>query len=147
MSTGKRIKERRDSAGISAEKLAEKIGVAKTTIYRYEKGTIEKISAETIDALAYVLRTTPEYLLGKTDDPNIDSTELMQGAGKTHWMSLFYDTDVYEKLLDNTSDFIKELQKNPKLALLFDKTKKLTPGQLDVILNIVNEIVGERDDA
>ncbi|MHC1785468.1 MAG: helix-turn-helix domain-containing protein [Christensenellales bacterium] len=145
MTTGERIRERRDAIGMSAEKLAEKIGIAKTTIYRYEKGTIEKVPIDTIDAIAYILQTTPAYLLGKTDDPGIEPVELMQGAGKTHWMSLQYHTEAYGKMLDSTAAFLKELQKNPKLALLFDKSKKLNASQYDAILNIIDEIIGERD--
>jgi len=145
MKTRNRIKERRDAVGMSAEKLGEKIGVAKTTIYRYENGEIEKNSAENLDAIAYVLQTTSDYLLGKTDEPGIDPVEVMQGAGKTHWMSLMYKTDSYEKMIDHTADIMKEIQKNPKLAILFDRTKKLTPTQFDAILSIVNEFIGERD--
>ena len=43
MTTGERMKERRKSLGISAEYVAEKLGVSPATIYRYEKGDIEKM--------------------------------------------------------------------------------------------------------
>lgn len=147
MKTGYRIKERREALTMSAEKLAEKVGVVKTTIYRYEKGSIDKISAETIEAIAYVLQTTPDYLLGKTDDPSIDPSVLMQGSGKTHYIDLLYGPGAYSKMLEHTTGFLRELQANPKIAMLFDRTKRLTPRQLDTVLKVVDEIIGERDDA
>lgn len=145
MTTGKRIRERREAVGISAEKLAEKTGVAKTTIYRYENGIIEKIPAENIGAIAYALQTTSDYLLGKTDDYTIGAVDVIQSSGKRHWMSLSYDTDIYMELLDHTTEFLRELQSNPKRALLFDKSGKLTPEQLETILKVVDDIIGERD--
>lgn len=42
MTTGERMKQRRKEIGLSAEKVAERLGVSPATIYRYEKGDIEK---------------------------------------------------------------------------------------------------------
>ena len=47
MNIGQRIKARREELGISAEELGQKIGKAKTTIYRYELGLIEKMPTST----------------------------------------------------------------------------------------------------
>ena len=43
MTIGERIKEIRTSKKISVDYLAKELGVSKTTIYRYEDSTIEKI--------------------------------------------------------------------------------------------------------
>ena len=42
MTTGQRMKHRRKSIGLSAERVAEILGVSPATIYRYENGDIEK---------------------------------------------------------------------------------------------------------
>ena len=42
MTTGERIKCRRKELSMSAEQLAEKVSLSPATIYRYEKGDIEK---------------------------------------------------------------------------------------------------------
>ena len=73
METAKRIKQRREELGISAEELARRIGKAKTTIYRYELGYIEKMPTDVLKAISEVLRTTPAYLMGWSDDPNGNS--------------------------------------------------------------------------
>ena len=64
MTTGQRMKERRKAIGISAERLAEMLGVSPATIYRYENGEIEKVPGDRLAPIAEALRTTPAYLMG-----------------------------------------------------------------------------------
>ena len=64
MTTGQRIKECRKNIGISAEMLAEKLGVSPSTIYRYENGDIEKVPGKQLEPLAAALNTTVAYLMG-----------------------------------------------------------------------------------
>lgn len=64
MNVGTRIKLRREELHISAEELGRKIGKAKTTIYRYEMGAIEKMPTSVLTSIANVLLTTPAYLMG-----------------------------------------------------------------------------------
>lgn len=64
MDIGQRMKLRRNEINLSAEKLAEKLGVSKTTIYRYEKGEIEKFPIELVEPIAKALQTTPAYIMG-----------------------------------------------------------------------------------
>ncbi len=71
MNVGQRIKFRREQLNMSAEELGNKIGKAKTTIYRYELGQIEKLPTSVLEAVATALMTSPSYLMGWTDDPNI----------------------------------------------------------------------------
>ena len=62
--TGEQMKKRRKQLNMSADELAEKLGVSRSTIFRYEKGDIDKVPAEYIDKLAKALSTTPAYLMG-----------------------------------------------------------------------------------
>lgn len=64
MHVGQRIKQRREELNMSAEELGIKIGKAKTTIYRYELGLIEKMPTSTLKDIATALYTTPAYLMG-----------------------------------------------------------------------------------
>lgn len=63
MTIGERIKQRRKDLGISAEELAAQLGKSPATIYRYEKGEIEKLPGELLEPLAAVLRTSPAWLM------------------------------------------------------------------------------------
>ena len=69
MNIGNRIKQRRLSLGMSVDDLAIEVNKNRATIYRYEKGEIENLPTTVIEPLAKALETTPEYLMGWTDDP------------------------------------------------------------------------------
>ena len=64
--TGKRIKERRKELSISAAVLAERIGLSKATIHRYENGDIKNIKMPVLEAMAEVLKVNPLWLIGKS---------------------------------------------------------------------------------
>ena len=69
LSTGTRIRDRRKQLGLTADDLAVKIGVARSTMFRYENGDIEKVPLDYLGVLSSALSTTPEYLMGWTLDP------------------------------------------------------------------------------
>lgn len=71
-----RIKQRREQLGMSAEQLAEKIGKAKTTIYRYENGFIEKMPSSVLSDIANALNVTPTFLMGLEDNVFATSSEI-----------------------------------------------------------------------
>lgn len=66
-----RIKQRRKELGLSAETVAERLGVSPATIYRYEKNDIKKFPTEILEPLAKVLHTTPAYLMGWQEDNQV----------------------------------------------------------------------------
>ncbi|MBE6847768.1 MAG: helix-turn-helix domain-containing protein [Ruminococcus sp.] len=79
MTLGDRIKIRRESLGLTQEVLAQMLGYAdKSSINKIEKGKTD-IRQKRIMEFAAVLKTTPEYLLGLTDDPD---------GADCHWMFL-----------------------------------------------------------
>lgn len=61
---GYRIKARRDELGLTLDDVASKIGVARSTIQRYESGKIEKLKLPVLEAIARVLRVNAGWLLG-----------------------------------------------------------------------------------
>lgn len=68
MTIGERIKQRRLELGLSADQVAEKLNVDRTTIFRYERGAISKVPTETLAKLAQILFTSPTYLMGLSDE-------------------------------------------------------------------------------
>lgn len=68
MTTGERIRERRKAIGLSADSLADGIGVSRSTVFRYENGAIEKIPIGNLVPIARVLRTTVGALMGWEED-------------------------------------------------------------------------------
>jgi len=61
---GKRIKKLRTALGMSQVDFAEKIGVTKQTLYKYENGLITSIPSDKIEAAAKVGNIPPAYLMG-----------------------------------------------------------------------------------
>ena len=68
MTIGERIKSIRKAKRIPVERLAKELGVSKTTIYRYEDSTIEKIPVQIFDKLCKLLDVTATELTGNTTD-------------------------------------------------------------------------------
>ncbi|MCS8593111.1 XRE family transcriptional regulator [Enterococcus faecium] len=70
MTIGEKMKFRRKELKISADEIAKALGVSRSTIFRYEKGEIEKLPTENLRKIAEVLKTTPEELMGWTKTEN-----------------------------------------------------------------------------
>src|SRR6202161_2684355 len=59
---GHRLKAFRLGSGRSAEEIAQKLGISRTALYRFEKGEVAKI--ETLEKLAELLQVSVPTLLG-----------------------------------------------------------------------------------
>lgn len=64
MSKGQRIKMYREAIHLSQVELAERIGVSKQTLYKYENDIITNIPSDKIEAIARETNTTPEMIMG-----------------------------------------------------------------------------------
>ena len=68
MNVGERIKLRRKELKISADTLAERVGVSRSTIFRYERGDIEKVGPEVLKKISETLHISPADLMGWEDE-------------------------------------------------------------------------------
>lgn len=98
MSKGKRIKQRRESIGLSQVDVADRIGVSKQTLYKYENDIVTNIPSDKIEALAKALNTSPEYLMG-WEDPS-DKSKIMMIGGNARYLPVFAESDDIEKALE-----------------------------------------------
>lgn len=64
---GLRIKSQREEKEMTLQDIADKVGVAKSTIQRYESGTINNIKIPVVYAIAKSLGVNPSWLVGKSD--------------------------------------------------------------------------------
>ena len=74
---GQRIKDLRKKYKMSVDELADKVGKSRATIYRYENGEIENAPYTVLVPFAKALNTTPTYLMGVDDEPNIKQGETL----------------------------------------------------------------------
>lgn len=68
MEMADRIKQRRLAMGYTQEELAEKLGLQKSAIAKYENGRVENIKRSVISNMATVLECSPTYIMGWDED-------------------------------------------------------------------------------
>ena len=80
MTKGMRIKTKRETLKISQTELAQKIGVSKQTLYKYEHDIVTNIPSDVIEKLSDQLNCTPEYIMGwhEADDTSPDTEKALQ---------------------------------------------------------------------
>lgn len=76
--TGERMQTRRKELGISADTLAEYLGVSRSTVFRYENGDIEKVPANLLSDIAKFLKTSESFLMGWEDSYESTITNIYQ---------------------------------------------------------------------
>lgn len=77
--TFEKIKELADKQGISLNILEEKLGFSRNTIYNMKKSTP---NVERVSKIADYFNVSTDYLLGRTDNPNIASDTVTTPDGR-----------------------------------------------------------------
>ena len=125
MTIGERIKEIRKSKKISVDFLAKELGVSKTTIYRYEDSTIEKIPVNIFDQLCILLDVTPAELMGNavvpTERPELptefrNAQDAMEFILKTPTLAAYGGYDPTSMSDETIVDFANEILQQLKLV-------------------------------
>ena len=73
---GNRIKYARNLRGVTLDDIAKKVGVAKSTIQRYEAGKIATIKLPVVEAIAIALNVNPAWVVGKSDEMELQSQKI-----------------------------------------------------------------------
>lgn len=77
---GQRIHDQRELHNWSVEELADKIGVARQTIYKWEKGKVKNIDRDLIGKMAELFGVKSEWLMHMEDAGDILVTYTAPGA-------------------------------------------------------------------
>lgn len=127
----KRIKERRIRLNLSYQDLADKTGISKSTLQRYETGFIKNLPIDKLEILANALDTTPGYLMGWEKESADSSLEYktiknpkdaMTFILKQPTLMAYGGYDIKKMTNDELVDFANELLR--QLELLSYKYKK-----------------------
>ena len=97
---------------MSYYELEKLTGISKSTLQRYETGNIEKVPIDRIETIAHALGVEPSYILG-------------------------WDAEQSEAPYSPEAERIAELLGRPEYKILFDKTKDLTPEEIERIVKII----------
>lgn len=115
---GENIRALRKSRGYSQEKFAELIGSNQVTLSCWELDQ-RRPSLETIQNIASTFHVPVSSLLSIESSGNVE---------------------------DSDRELLDVLHSNPKIRLLFDKTRYMNSSDLDAVLGVVNAIAKERND-
>ena len=123
MTIGERIKAARITKKISADALAKELGVSKTTIYRYEDSSIEKIPVQIIDKICSVLEISAAELMGNNQNKGkaaelptefYNAQDAMEFIIKTPTLAAFggYDPDTMsdETIVEFANEILQQLK-------------------------------------
>lgn len=69
MTVGEKIKELRKKNHLTQSEVANQIGTAAQTIFKYEKNIVTNIPMDNIEKLSKIFDVTPSYLMGWDDRP------------------------------------------------------------------------------
>lgn len=105
-------------SGLTYSEFEKATGIPKATLQRYVTGKTEKIPMDALEAMANALDVDPAFLMGWRNASSASS---------------------------RIREISESLQHNPKLGLLFDRSRKMSESDLDVILGVVAAIQKERD--
>ena len=74
MTINERMKQARESAGVSLSDLSALTGIAKSTLQRYETGNTKKIPIDAISIIEKILNLSTGYLMGWETNSTLDSS-------------------------------------------------------------------------
>ena len=80
---GLRMEQARKERGLTLKDVATTIGVAASTVQRYEKGNFSSIKMPVGEAIASALDVNPAWLTGHTDDPVNYTTSMLHDEAQT----------------------------------------------------------------
>lgn len=132
---GNRLRNLRKEKGYSLEYVANKIGMTKKTIQRYELGE-QRISIEKLTMLCEIYMYDIDILNAEV------KKELDSLAKKTFNSQFGTDQELVDFFHDQPEllEMYKSIQQSDSLQLLFDSTKDLSPEDLKPVLEYIYTI-------
>ena len=128
MGFAQRVKQLRKQKHLTGEQLGNILGITKTGISYWENGKSVPDN-EMLLKLADFFDVSIDYLLGNTD---IETT-----VDKNTYYGDYDDVVEYLKDKPERLDIYKRILNDDHFALLFDKTKDLTPEEIDIIISVI----------
>ena len=126
--TAKRINELRTKYGYTMESLAEKIGVSKSTIAKWENGYVQNMRQEKVMALAKIFNVAPTYILGYDDTDNVIS-EIKDG------MNLY---------LESQNRDTRQPKLEERMERFIDLYQRLDPDEQTLIDNMLTTLASKK---
>lgn len=121
MTTGDRIRKRREELGMTQTELAKKIGYSSySTIAKIESGD-NNLKQSKIKSFADALETTPAYIMGWDEKEDPTPAYYLDAAAR------------------EAAEF---LHKNPDYKVLFDASRKIKKEDIDIVRQVIEKFGG-----
>ena len=130
-----KIKARRLELNLTLEDVASAVGVGRSTVRKWETGMIKNMGRDKIASLAKVLQLSPVDLV---PFPSFDEAPSMAWPDEND----FYPD---ENTINEDRDRLEALHQNPRLGLLFDRSRKMSHDDVEFMLQMADRILKERD--
>ncbi len=165
MTIGDRIKNRRLRLNMTLEDVAQRVGITRQTVQKYESGVVVNIPSDKIESLAVALQTTPSYLMGWSEKQQIDEifdrlskiSDLLSSNNCKHPDTLMREkielNDQLSRLMAR-NELLNELSENekptpvsesgpinPKAKKLIDMVMQMDDTQLDALEAILDSVI------
>ena len=111
-----RMKNRRLELGMSYQDLAEKTGMSKSTLQRYESGAIRSIPIDRLEDLANALQMDPAFLVGF---PSAEENYYIDPAA---------------------AELAQELYTRPEMRVLFDASRNATTEDIQMAAELLDRL-------
>lgn len=111
MNFQEKIKDLREKNGLTLQEIADKVGVSKPTVLRWENGEIKNLKKDKIKSLATALNTTPAYLMG------------------------------WEQENDELEEYLQYLRTRPEMKMLFNITKNASKKDVEKAVKIIEAML------
>lgn len=108
-----RIKNRRIELGLSYQDLADKTGMSKSTLQRYETGAIRSIPLDKLEDLANALEMDPAFLMG------------FPSAEENYYLD------------PGAAEMAQELYARPEIRVLFDASRNATAEDVQMAAELL----------
>ena len=112
---GERIASRRKELHWSMDDLAQRVGVARSTIQRYETGKIDKLKMPVIESVAKAMSVNPCWIIGKSEDK-------------------------FPKENEDLNGYLEMLKNRPECRMLFQLAKDATKEDVEQAVKIIEAL-------
>ena len=141
---GKKIQDRRKELGLTLEDVGQAVGVGRSTVQRWESGMIKNMGRDKIAALAKVLHMDPVELVPFTNVQDRTAFIIQKATDKLRLMNEL--TEASDGMIrEDDWVMLEALHQDPKLRMLFDRSRKMSHEDVEKMLQIAAIITGELD--
>lgn len=128
---GLRLASRRNELHLTLKDVANRVGIASSTVLRYEQGNVSKIKLPVIEAISKALNVNPAWVCGKSNDKLLPVKNNIEVRD---------EQDNLVVLDEETHNIIDSLRSRPEMKTLFSVSKDATPEDIITTVKIIEAL-------